>query len=106
MRVLLDESLPRRLARLIPGHDVRTVKQMGWAGMRNGPLLRLASQEFNVFVTADQNLGFQQNLADLPIAVIVLAAATNRLESLRPLLPDLLTVLPAAKPGQLLRIGA
>jgi predicted nuclease of predicted toxin-antitoxin system len=105
MRVLLDESLPRRLARLIPDHEVRTVAQMGWAGTRNGPLLRLASQEFDVFLTADQNLEFQQNLADLRLAVVVLIAATNRIESLRALVPNLLRVLPAAKPGQVLRIG-
>ena len=106
MRVLLDESLPRRLAQLIPNHEVRTVKQMGWAGTRNGPLLRLASQEFDVFLTADQNLEFQQNLAELRVTVVVLIAATYRIESLRALVPNLLRVLPAAKPGQVLRIGA
>ena len=59
MRILLDESLPRRLARLIPDHEVRTVRQMGWAGRRNGLLLRLAAREFDVFLTADQNVEFR-----------------------------------------------
>ena len=106
MRILLDESLPRRLARLIPDHEVRTVRQMGWAGKRNGLLLRLAAQEFDVFLTADQNVEFQQNLRDFRIAVIVLVAPTNRIESLRALVPDLLKALPTAKLAQALRIGA
>ena len=102
MRILLDESLPRQLGPLI-----WTVKQMGWAGTRNGPLLRLAaSQHFDIFLTADQNVEFQQNLTELGIAVLVLVAVTNRIESLRPLVPDLLRILPTARPGQVLRIGA
>ena len=105
MRILLDESLPRQLAPLIPEHEVRTVKQMGWAGTRNGPLLQLAARQFDVLLTADQNLEFQQNLRNLRMVVVVLVATTNRIESLRPLIPSLLKVLPTAKPGQVLRIG-
>ena len=105
MRILLDESLPRQLAPLIPGHEVRTVKQMGWAGTQNGLLLQLAGQQFDVFLTADQSVAFQQNLRDLRIVVVVLVATTNRIESLRPLVPSLLKILPTAKPGQVLRIG-
>lgn len=64
MRVLLDEQLPRHLARDIVGHDVSTVQQCGWAGFKNGDLLRVAADAgFEVFVTADRNLQFQQNLA-------------------------------------------
>jgi len=106
VRILLDESLPRRLARLIPNHGVRTVRQMGWAGKRNGLLLRLAAQEFDVFLTADQSVEFQQNLRELRIAVVVPVAPTNRIESLRALVPNLLQALPTAKPGQSLRIEA
>jgi len=105
VRIPLDESLPRQLAPLIPEHEVRTLQQMGWAGTRNGPLLRLAAQQFDVLLTADQSLEFQQNLKNLRIVVVVLVAATNRIESLRPLVPSLLTGLPTAKPGQVLRIG-
>lgn len=87
MRILLDESLPRRLARLLPEHDVRTVAAMGWAGKRNSELLQLAARPFDAVLTADQNLEHQHNLETLPIAVVVLIAPTNRIESLRPLIP-------------------
>ena len=82
MRVLLDECVDWRLARHIAGHDVKTARQMGWTTIKNGELLALASQAFDVFVTVDRNLSFQQNLGRLPIAVIVLAARTNRLADL------------------------
>ena len=106
MRILLDESLPRPLARLLPGHEVRTVAQMGWPGTRNGPLLALAAADFDVLLTADQNLEHQQDLRTLPIAVVILIAASNRIESLQPLVPELLRVLPALKRGDLVRITA
>jgi hypothetical protein len=105
VRILLDESLPRRFAALLAGHEVSTVQKMGWAGIRNGELLRLAAAEFDVFLTPDQNLPFQQNLAELPLAVIVLVAPTNRLESLQELAPELLEILPKAVPGKALRVG-
>ena len=69
MRVLLDESLPQPLGRLLVGHAVRTVGQAGWASFKNGILLRLASTDFDVLVTADQNIEFQQNLPALQLAV-------------------------------------
>ena len=106
MRILLDESLPRPLARLLPDHEVRTVAQMGWSGTRNGPLLQLAAADFDVFLTADQNVEHQQKLRTLPIAVVVLVAATNRIESLLPLVPALLRILPTLKAGHLVRVGA
>ena len=105
MRILLDESLPRRLARLLPGHEVRTA-QMGWSGTRNGPLLELAAPDFDVLLTADQNLEYQQNLQALPIAVAVLVAANNRIESLQPLVPALLRSLRSLRRGELIRITA
>ena len=104
MRILLDESLPRPLARLLPEHDVRTVAAMGWAGKRNGELLQLAAVDFDAVVTADQNLEHQQDLAALPIAVIVLTAPTNRIESLRPLIPTLLQILQTLAPRQLVHV--
>lgn len=66
MRVLLDECLPRQLKWQLPGHDVATVPERGWAGTKNGELLRLAAAEFDVFVTVDQNLRFQRNLGPAP----------------------------------------
>ena len=105
MRILLDESLPRPLARLLPEHDVQTVAAMGWTGATNGELLQLAAGEFGALLTADQNLEHQQNPETLPIAVVVLVAPTNRIESLRPLIPALLRTLQTLQPRQLVRIG-
>ena len=85
MKLLLDECIDRRLAKEIEGHEVVTVPQAGWAGIQNGELLRLAQAQFDVFVTVDRNLSFQQHLPQFSIAVIVLQAPTNRLKDLRPL---------------------
>jgi hypothetical protein len=79
---------------------------MGWTGLSNGELLRQAADSFDAVLTADQNIEFQQNLRTLPIAVVVVVARTNRVESLQPLLPELLRVLGALQPRQLVRIGA
>ena len=89
MKLLLDECIDRRLAKEIEGHEVVTVPQAGWAGIQNGELLRLAQAQFDVFVTVDRNLSFQQHLPQFTIAVIVLQAPTNRLKDLRPLIPQL-----------------
>jgi Domain of unknown function (DUF5615) len=106
MRVLLDESLPRPLAQLITGHSVSTVAAEGWASLENGALLRESATRFDVLLTADQNLQFQQNLARLPIAVVVLVSDSNRLESLEPLVPRLLEALTSLQPKTLIRLGA
>jgi len=105
VRVLLDECVDWRLSRDIAGHDVKTARQMGGATIRNGELLALAARQFDVFVTVDRNLSFQQNLVSLRIAVIVLQARTNRLADLRPLIPRLLAAIPAAKLGIVTHIG-
>jgi predicted nuclease of predicted toxin-antitoxin system len=101
MRVLLDECLPKRLTRELPGHDARTVQQMGWSGVSNGKLLALIRGQFDAFITVDNNLAYQQNLSTLPVAVVVLRAASNKIEDLRPLLPGLLATLAAVKTGEL-----
>ena len=95
MRILLDESLPRRLRATFAGHEVVTVVEAGWSGVTNGDLLRLAAARFDVFVTADQNLQYQQNLSALPLSVAVLVARDNQLESLRPAAEQLLARLGA-----------
>ena len=89
MRVLLDECVPRRLGRELSGHEVRTVLEMGWSGIKNGRLLALASQQFDAFVTVDRNLQFQQHIPSVPLMVLVLAASGNDLASLKPLVPAL-----------------
>jgi len=106
MRILLDESLPRGLVQFILGHEVSTVRLEGWAGVQNGKLLALASTRFDAFITADRNLEFQQNLATLPIAVIVLICSRTRLQNILPLLPDLHDALATLKPNTVTRVGA
>ena len=106
MRVLLDECLPRRLRQAIVGYDVATVSDAGWAGKSNGELLRLAVDEFDVFVTVDQNLPAQQNLQRFEIGIVILQAPTNRFQDLKPLVPDLVDALATIKPGELVRLGS
>ena len=89
MRVLLDECIDRRLAREIPVHDVATVHQMRWTGVKNGELLRLAAIRFDVFVTVDGKLPYQTTIANLEICVLVLRGRSSRLADLLPLVPDL-----------------
>jgi hypothetical protein len=99
VRVLLDECVDWRLSRDIVGHDVKTARQMGWTTIKNGELLTLAAAHFDVFVTVDRNLSFQQNLDTFSIAVMVLQAKTNRLADLRPLVPSLLAAIESAVTG-------
>jgi hypothetical protein len=105
VRVLLDECVDRRLAGDILGHDVRTVPEAGWAGLKNGELLTRAEHEFEAFVTVDRNLPLQQDLSRFSIAVIVLRAPTNRINDLRGLVPHLLGALPIAKRGEVTWVG-
>ena len=105
MKILLDECIDRRLAKEIGGHEVVTVPQAGWAGIQNGELLRLAHAQFDVFVTVDRNLSFQQHLPQFTIAVIVLQAPTNRLKDLRPLIPQLPHMVLSAPKGQVSLVG-
>lgn len=107
MRILLDESLPRQLARELPGHDVRTVVQQEWTGLKNGELLRRAMSEgFEVFITADQNLEYQQNLARSGLGIIIVKAITNKLGDLQPLIPSILNALSSMGLGTVRRIGS
>ena len=105
MKILLDESLPKPLAKAFSGHSALTVVEKGWSGKKNGELLRLAQREFDVFVTADQNLQYQQNLHGYKIAVVVLVSRINRLDALRPLMPKVFKIINSLKPGELVRIA-
>ena len=105
MRILLDESLPRRLRGELSRHCVSTVTQCGWSGLENGELLQVAANEFDVFLTADQNLEYQQNLRALPLAVIVLIAHDNTFETLQSLIPDALNRLARIEPRTLVKVG-
>jgi predicted nuclease of predicted toxin-antitoxin system len=106
MKLLLDECIDRKLAREFVGYEVKTVPQMGWAGVKNGQLLALAEAEFDVFITVDRNLSFQQNLPQFDIVVIVLQAPSNRLADLKPLVPSVLVVLANAAKGQTTIVSA
>jgi PIN like domain len=107
VRVLIDEQLPRQLALELTSHEVRTVQQERWAGLKNGELLRRAAEQgFQVFLTADQNLEYQQNLARSRLGVIVLVAPSNALEDLLPLVPSILAAIPKSQPGRVVRVTA
>jgi predicted nuclease of predicted toxin-antitoxin system len=100
VRLLLDESLPRRFGRLLAGHAVFSVSDAGWSGLTNGRLLGVAQDQFDCLLTADRSLVYQQSLPRFNIAVLVLRAKTNRLEDLAPLIPRILELLPTLRPGQ------
>lgn len=100
MRILIDECMPKKLKREFPDHTVATVREMGWFGKINGELLGVASGKFDVLITVDKNMPHQQNVAKLPIAVIVLKAWSNRLQDLLPLLPVSIRPLNLSSPAQ------
>jgi predicted nuclease of predicted toxin-antitoxin system len=105
MKLLLDENLPHQLRNEIPGHDCFTVAYMGWAGIENGELLvRASSESFDALVTKDANLQFEQNLVDLPVAVVILHASTNDIDDIRPLVPALLRALNTLPPKQITHV--
>jgi hypothetical protein len=90
----------------LPGHDVVTVPEMGWAGREDGEIIRLANGRFDVFITADQNLQYQQNLKDSDIPIIVLAARTNRINDLRPLISSVMQALEGIESGDIVQISS
>lgn len=91
---------------MLHGHQVDSVVGRGWKGLKNGPLLQRMRGEYQVLVTMDRNLEFQQYVAALPFGVLLVRAASNRMAHLAPLVPAILEVLPGIKPGQIHRIGA
>lgn len=105
MRVLLDENLPLEFAAELAGHEVTSVRGLGWAGLQNGALMNRAATACDVFVTMARNIPHQQDIPALPFGGIVLAAHSNRLADLRPKVAELLRAIPAARPGVLQRVG-
>lgn len=106
MRILLDENLDWRLRRLLPGHAVDTVAYIGWSGITNGALLRRAVEAgYEVLLTMDGNMPYQQDLSVHGIAVISLRAPTNRLADTAPLMPSVLLCLPTVVVGKVTCIG-
>lgn len=106
MKILLDECIDKRLVASFSGLFVKTVPQMGWASVKNGKLLALAESEFDVFITVDRNLSFQQNTVNLNLAIIVLKAKSNRVSDLEPLIPEVILSLPRLEQGQVRFISA
>lgn len=106
MRILLDECLPKRLKRELTDYEVRTVPEMGWAGVKNGMLLRLAETQFDVFLTVDSNLMYQQNIAARALSIIALVALSNDIDTLRPLMPRVHEVLQDVQIGKVVHVGA
>ena len=106
MRILLDEQLPRRLTRVIPDHEVRTVQQEVWSGISNGALLRLAAAAagFEAMITADRNLQFQQSVVGLSLGITVLITRSTKIADLLPLMPGILDALTRIQPGQIVLV--
>ena len=104
MRILIDECLNWRLSRTLTGHYAVSAQKMGWAGLKNGVLLIEAEKQFDVFITGDLNLNFQQDITKYNIAVVVLHAESTQLHHTLPLIPKVLTLLPTLKPGQVVDV--
>jgi predicted nuclease of predicted toxin-antitoxin system len=107
VRILLDENLDWRLERFLPGHEIKSVPRLGWAGLKNGKLLARAAQEkFEVLLTMDGSMASQQNLAKIKLAIVALRAPSNRLADTSPLMSKVLSLLPTLKPGKVLKVSA
>ncbi len=104
MKVLLDECVPRKLRQKLTEHEVFTVTERGWSGIKNGKLLELAEGEFDVLLTVDQNLKYQQNLKSFNIGIVLLVARSNRLKTLLPLMLQVIKDLENIKAGELIRV--
>jgi len=104
MKLLLDECVVHDLKRDLVGHEVATVVEAGFGGLENGELLRAAAGKFDVLITVDRSLPFQQNIGSLQIAVLILMAQGTTYPDLKPLVPEVLASLGTIKPGELLRV--
>ena len=106
MKILLDECVPSRLRRLLTNHEVQTVTECGWAGIKNGELLKKAAETFDAFVTVDQNLSFQQNPKSVPLPVIVIHSPSNKIQDLEKFIPQLILLLQNNLSAQINHVGA
>ncbi len=108
MRILLDENFPRDFAPFLQDSkivEVHTVHSLGWAGTKNGELLRQAATVCDVFVTLDRNLQFQQNIARLPFGVILVRTVSNRMVHLKPLATEIMILARRVRSGEILMTG-
>jgi predicted nuclease of predicted toxin-antitoxin system len=102
MKILLDECTPHVLKRLLTGFEIMTVQELGWAGITNGALLQLADEQFDVLITSDQNLKYQQNLANRQLAIVQLP--TNQVPLVTKLAPKIQQTLNVIKTGEFVQI--
>jgi predicted nuclease of predicted toxin-antitoxin system len=107
MKVLVDECAPTALkhALVALGYESFTVQEVGWSGKANGELLGLAETNFDVLVTLDTNISYQQNLAVRKISILILRSRSNRLKDLTPYFPAVATSLQLIKPGEICFVG-
>ncbi len=105
MRILLDESVPWRLGRHLTGHSFTSVQKHGWASIKNGKLLALAAGEFDILLTADKGMEYQQNPGTLPVAILVVRANSNRMDDLLLAVPAILNALEVLEPRTLTRVS-
>src|SRR5215212_2951772 len=104
MKLLLDECVVHDLKKDLVGHDVSTVVEAGFGGLENGELLRAAAPDYDVLITVDRNLPFQQNVGSLPIAILLLLGSGITYADLRPLIPQVLDKLSEIRPGEIRRV--
>lgn len=102
--MLLDECVTRYVKRDLSPHDVETVEEAGLKGLKNGALLCTAAGVYDVLITVDRNIPYQQNIAALPTAVLILAGKQNAYQYLKPLMPRALQALTTIKPGEVVRV--
>jgi hypothetical protein len=106
VKILFDHCVAKPLRKYLPGHEVKTTRQMRWEGLKNGALLAKAEEAgFDLLLTVDQNLRYQQNLSGRAIAVVVMIANGITVDDLLPLVPTLETVLPTIQPGQVYEVS-
>jgi len=106
MKVLLDECIPRKLKRSLPGHECQTVPEAGFAGKTNGELIALAEERgFEVLLTVDKGLGHEPNMAGRRIAIVIVRAKSNRLADLLPYAGACIAQIASVRPGEIVRIG-
>jgi hypothetical protein len=107
VKILFDHCVTKPLRREFPHHEVKTAREMGWAALKNGRLLEEATAAgFEVLLTVDQNIRYQQNLTGCSIAVVVLIAGGITVEDLRPLVPAVEKALTRVKHGQVYEVTA
>jgi predicted nuclease of predicted toxin-antitoxin system len=106
MKLLLDECVTRYLKQDFIGHEVKTVREAGFTGLKNGQLLKAAETEFDVLVTVDQSIRHQQNVRAFDLGVLILAAKTNKYDDLKPLVPRALEALKSLQPGTFVLVEA